>query len=142
MITKQLELNNYGNKDLGYLCFFESNKDIPFDFKRIYYIYNVPNDVNRGHHAHKKLKQILWCQYGSIEITLDDGKNKELHLLDAPNKALLVLEGIWHEMVWKIEKSVLCVAASDYYNENDYIRNYDEFLKYVKKGYWSNANQL
>jgi len=126
----------------GFLSFFEANKDIPFEIKRIYYIYNVPKDVKRGMHAHKTLQQLLWCPYGEIEIELDDGKEKNKYLLDSPEKALLVLKGYWHNMVWKKENSVLCVAASDYYNDKDYIRDYNEFLRLVKEGYWKNENQF
>lgn len=132
----------HGNADVGMLSFFESNKHIPFEIKRIYYIYNVPQGIKRGHHAHKKLKQVLWCPYGSVEVIIDDGKNKEIYLLDAPNKALLILEGIWHKMVWEKENSVLCVAASDLYNEDDYIRDYDEFLKYAKEGCWNDEDKF
>lgn len=120
---------------------FESQKDIPFDIKRIYYIYDVPINTKRGMHAHKSLQQILWCPHGIVEINLDDGIKKESYFLDSPNKALLIENGIWRDMYWKKEGSVLCVAASDYYDENDYIRDYDKFLKYIREGYWGNANK-
>lgn len=126
----------HGNEELGYLSFFESNKDIPFDIKRIYYIYDVPVGLKRGQHAHKELQQVLWCPYGEIEVILDDGKEKTVYLLDSPEKALLVFKGYWHDMYWNKEGSVLCVAASDYYSEEDYIRDYDEFLKYAQEGFW------
>ncbi|MBF7097819.1 sugar 3,4-ketoisomerase [Alkalibacter mobilis] len=129
-----------GNAQQGYLSFFESNKDIPFEIKRIYYIFDVPIESKRGMHTHKKLQQVLWCPNGEVEVLLDDGKEKKSYLLDSPEKALLVLRGYWHDMYWKKEGSVLCVAASDYYNEEDYIRDYDEFLKYVKEGYWNDEN--
>lgn len=131
-----------GSKELGYLSFFEANKDIPFEIKRIYYTYDVPVGTKRGMHAHKSLNQILWCPYGIIEVVLDDGTKKKSYILDSPEKALLVGNGIWHDMYWKKEESVLCVAASDYYNENDYIRDYDEFLKYVEEGYWKDESKL
>lgn len=133
-------LDVYGDSKLGYLSFFESNKGIPFEIKRIYYTYNVPVGTKRGKHTHKKLQQVLWCPYGEIEVVLDDGREKTSYLLDSPEKALFVHKGYWHEMYWRKEGSVLCVAASDYYNEEDYIRNYDEFLKYVKAGYWNEEN--
>lgn len=131
-----------GDSNFGYLSFFESGNDIPFEIKRIYYTYKVPINTKRGMHAHKKLQQVLWCPYGKIEVILDDGEIRETYLLDSPEKGLLVGDGIWREMIWKKEGSVLCVAASDYYNEDDYIRDYDEFLEYVKKGYWKNENKL
>lgn len=137
-----LNLKTKGNSQLGYLSFFESQKDIPFDIKRIYYTYDVPVDSKRGMHAHKNLQQILWCPYGSIEVLLDDGHSKNLYLLDSPEKALIVDNGVWRDMFWRREGSVLCVAASDYYNEDDYIRDYNEFLRYVLEGYWNNEDKL
>lgn len=125
-----------GDETIGYLSFFEANKDIPIEIKRVYYTYNVPNGTKRGMHAHKNLKQILWCPYGAIEIILDDGVSKYTYLLDKPEIGLFVGNGIWRDMYWKVDNSVLCVVASDYYNEDDYIRDYDEFLNYVKEGYW------
>ena len=135
-MNQLIKLKTRGNQDNGYLSFFESNRDIPFSIKRIYYTYNVSEGTERGMHAHKTLQQILWCPYGQIEVVLDNAKEKKSYLLDSPEKALLVLKGYWHNMYWKKEGSILCVAASDYFNEEDYIRDYDVFLKYVKKGYW------
>lgn len=142
MNIKLMKIKTKGNLDLGDISFFEAKKDIPFEIKRIYYTYNVPVETKRGMHAHKKLQQILWCPYGKIEVILDDGKTRKIYLLDSPEKGLLIGNGIWREMVWKKENSVLCVAASDYYNENDYIRDYDEFLRYVKEGYWEDENKF
>lgn len=129
-----------GNCDHGHLSFFESTKDIPFEIKRIYYIYEVPVGFKRGMHAHKKLRQLIWCPYGKVEIVLDNGFEKKNYILDSPDKALLVLQGYWREMHWVEPGSVLCVAASDYYNEEDYIRDYDEFIEYAKKGYWDHED--
>lgn len=140
MNTHLLSIKTSGNPDLGYLSFFESNRDIPFSIERVYYIYDVQVGTKRGKHAHKKLQQVLWCPYGEIEVILDNGKEKISYLLDSPEKALLVLKGYWHDMYWRKEGSVLCVAASDYYNEDDYIRDYDEFLNYVEEGYWDDEN--
>lgn len=131
-----------GTDKIGYLSFFECNKDIPFYIKRIYYIYNVPMDVKRGMHAHKNLQQLLWCPLGEIKITLDDGRMKKTYILDSPEKGLLIGSGIWREMSWIKKESILCVAASEIYNEEDYIRDYDEFLKYVEEGYWYDENKL
>lgn len=138
----ELILRPIGTEEIGYLSFFESQKDVPFDIKRIYYTYDVPINTKRGMHAHMNLQQILWCPYGLIEIILDDGKNKNSYLLDSPEKALLIGNGIWRDMYWRKKGSVLCVAASEYYNEDDYIRDYDLFLKYVKEGYWTNENKF
>jgi dTDP-4-dehydrorhamnose 3,5-epimerase-like enzyme len=142
MKTKILKIRTKLNQSKGFLSFFETNRDIPFEIKRIYYTYNVPFGTKRGMHAHKTLQQVLWCPYGEIEVVLDNGKEKNKYLLDSPEKALLVLKGFWRSMIWKKENSVLCVAASDYYNEKDYIRDYQEFLKYVQEGFWDNENQF
>ncbi|WP_313163901.1 FdtA/QdtA family cupin domain-containing protein [Sedimentibacter sp.] len=129
-----IHIRTYGNRDEGKLSFFEENKDIPFEIKRIYYIYGVKAGEKRGMHAHKKLQQVIWCPYGEVEIITDDGEQKTNYILNSPDKALLILKGHWRDIYWKKENSVLCVAASDYYDETDYIRDYDEYLYYIKKG--------
>ena len=108
-----------------------------FNIKRIYYITHVKRFTIRGHHAHKELLQIIWCPYGSIEILLDDGVDKVIYILDSPEKAIKIGPGIWREMKWLQSDSVLCVAASDYYNEDDYVRDYQKFLQMVNEGYWN-----
>jgi len=137
-----INLSRIGNQRYGFLSFFESEKDVPFEIKRVYYIYDVPAGTKRGMHAHKTLKQFLWCPYGAIKIVLDNGKEKKEYILDSPQKGLIVGEGIWHNMYWLKDNSVLCVAASDYYDENDYIRDYDEFLRLVQEAYWKDENKL
>ena len=114
----------------GKLSFFEGTRDLPFEIKRFYYIHGVPNRTMRGGHAHKQLCQMLFCPYGSIEILLDDGREKESVLLNDPCTGLVIGPGLWRDMVWHQENSVLCVAASEYYDEADYIRSYDDFLQY------------
>lgn len=118
----------------GALSFFEAERDVDFEIKRVYYITGAPKGTVRGGHAHKKLKQLLFCPYGRIEITLDDGKRKSVYLLDDPSKGLLVESLYWRTMRWLEDDSVLCVAASEYYDESDYMRSYDEFLRYLKNG--------
>ena len=118
----------------GALSFFEAERDVDFEIKRVYYITGAPQGTVRGGHAHKKLKQLLFCPYGRIEITLDDGKRKSTYLLDDPSKGLLVESLYWRTMRWLEDDSVLCVAASGYYDESDYMRSYDEFLRYLKGG--------
>lgn len=127
----QLKTCTSDQEGMGKLSFVESSHDIPFEIKRIYYIYNVDAGIHRGFHAHKLNKQLLYCPYGKIEIIVDDGKNKESVILDNPSKGLVLYPGLWREMIWQQKDSVLCVAASEYYEENEYIRNYDEFLEYV-----------
>lgn len=116
----------------GYLSFFEGNgRDFEFPIKRIYYIHGVDKGIKRGGHAHKKLKQVIFCPYGSIEILLNDGSTTESVLLDSPNKAIIIDTPLWREMVWNTPNSVLCVAASDFYDETDYIRNYKDYCEYI-----------
>lgn len=125
-----------GIKDNGYLCYLESAKTVLFTIKRVYYTYGVKEGVIRGHHAHKALEQLLICVYGAIEIMCDNGEKKEYTVLDDPAKGLYVGPGIWHTMKWLKDDSVLLVLASEYYDESDYIRDYDEFIRLVKEGYW------
>lgn len=141
-MPKIIMLKALGHDEIGYLSFFESYNEINFDIKRIYYIYGVPLDAKRGMHAHKELNQIIWCPYGKVEIILDNGIERKSYNLDTPNKGLIIERGFWRDMFWKKEGSVLCVAASDYYTEDDYIRDYDEFKKLAKKGYWANENKF
>ena len=132
LLTKK----NADNPQEGSLVFFEANKDIPFAFKRVYYTYGVKEGIIRGHHAHKALEQLLICVYGAIEIMCDDGDKKEYTVLDDPAKGLYVGRGIWHTMKWLKDDSVLLVLACEYYDESDYIRDYDEFIRLAKEGYW------
>ena len=117
----------------GNLSYFEKGKDITFDIKRIYYIYDFCEENKRGFHAHKELKQVMWCPYGIIEIYFDNGEIREKYILDEPNKILIVEDGYWREFVSLKEKSILCVAASNIYDESDYIRDYEEYLIWRKE---------
>lgn len=116
----------------GELSFFEGGHDIPFDVKRIYYISKVPEGVRRGFHAHKKLKQVLFCPYGRIQLILENANSREEIELSDPSIGVVIEEPIWREMLWLQKDSVLCVAASEYYDAEDYIRDYDEFKKFVE----------
>lgn len=131
MHTRQGE--NHGD---GSLSFIEAEHDLPFDIKRIYYIYDAEQGVQRGRHAHKLNKQLMYCPYGKIEIFVDDGENKASIILDEPSKGLILYPGVWRDMVWLQKDSVLCVAASEFYDADEYIRDYEQFLAYVrhKKG--------
>lgn len=112
----------------GYLVSLEENRNIPFSIKRVYYIYGT-NDQPRGFHAHKELQQILVCVSGSCKVKLDDGKSQSVYTLSAANEGLFVDKMIWREMYDFSNNCVLLVLASNYYDEEDYIRDYEEFLK-------------
>ena len=117
----------------GQLVALEELKDIPFHIKRVYYMYDTVEGVSRGHHAHKSLEQILICIHGSCKILLDNGTEKNIVPLERPYEGLYVSNAMWREMYDFSPDAVLMVLASDYYREEDYIRNYDEFLKYVEE---------
>ena len=115
----------------GQLVALEEHKDIPFEIKRVYYMYDTVKGVTRGQHAHKSLEQILICIHGSCKLMLDNGKEKKIVSLEKPYEGLYISNNIWREMYDFSSDAVLMVLASDVYKEEDYIRNYDEFLKFV-----------
>ena len=116
----------------GMLVALEEGKEIPFEVKRVYYMYDTVQGVRRGYHAHKCLEQILVCIHGSCKIHLDNGKETEEVELNKPYEGLYIANDIWREMYDFSADAVLMVLASVIYDESDYIRSYDEFLKYVK----------
>ena len=116
----------------GELSFFEASRDVDFEIKRIYYISKVPEGVRRGFHAHKRLKQLLFCPYGRIQLILENQNCREEIELADPSIGVIIEGAIWREMLWLQKDSVLCVAASEFYDECDYIRDYDEFKKYLE----------
>jgi len=116
----------------GQLVALEEYKDIPFNIKRVYYMYDTVEGVIRGHHAHKSLEQILICIHGSCKIKLDNGSEKKVVLLEKPYEGLYVANNMWREMYDFSKDAVLMVLASEIYDENDYIRDYEEFLNFVK----------
>ena len=103
---------------------------IPFDIKRVYYLYDVPSDAYRGGHAHKNLIQFMIPLSGSFDVLVDDGNSKKKIMLNKPNKGLLIPSGIWREMDNFSSGSICMVLASDYFNEEDYFRSYREFKKF------------
>ena len=119
--------------DRGQLVAIEAMKDLPFEVKRVYYIYDTLEGVRRGFHAHKCLQQILICVSGSCKIHLDNGTDTAEVLLDKPNRGLYISNDMWREMYDFTPGAVLLVLASEYYDEADYIRNYEDFLKYIKE---------
>lgn len=119
--------------DRGQLIAIEENKDLPFDIKRVYYIYDTLAGVRRGFHAHRNLQQILICVSGSCRIHLDNGHDTAEVTLDKPWEGLYIANDMWREMYDFTPGAVLLVLASEYYDEADYIRDYDAFLKMVQE---------
>lgn len=119
--------------DRGQLVAIEEYKDIPFEIKRVYFMYDTDTKVTRGFHAHKSLEQILFCVHGSCKVRLDNGVEKKIVSLERPYEGLYISASMWREMYDFSEDAVLMVLASELYNESDYIRDYDEFKKYVNK---------
>ena len=124
---KVIHINTIPTVNAGELSFFESSHDIAFDIKRIYYISKVPEGVRRGFHAHKSLKQLLFCPYGRIQLILENQYGREEIDLKDPSIGVVIDQCTWREMLWLQKDSVLCVAASDYYDPDDYIRDYSVF---------------
>lgn len=126
----KIELINFDimGDERGSLIALEENKNIPFDIKRVYYIFGTKENVRRGFHAHKKLNQVLVCLYGSCSILLDDGTVRKTIKLDDPSKGLVVREMIWREMFDFSKNCVLMVLASDFFDKNDYVRDYYGFI--------------
>jgi dTDP-4-dehydrorhamnose 3,5-epimerase-like enzyme len=116
----------------GSLVSIEQGKVIPFDIKRVYYIYRTGEGVSRGFHAHHTLKQVAICVAGSCRMVLDNGAAREEVILDCPTKGILIEGMTWREMHEFSDNCVLLVLASEHYDESDYIRNYDEFVAVAK----------
>lgn len=117
--------------DRGMLVALEEFNDIPFRIKRVYYMYDTKEGIVRGKHAHKSLEQILVCIHGSCKVRLDNGKEQKVVHLEKPYEGLYIANNMWREMFDFSPDAVLLVFASEVYNESDYIRDYDEFLKMV-----------
>lgn len=120
--------------DRGQLVAIEAMKDLPFAIRRVYYIYDTLPGVRRGFHAHKNLQQILVCVSGSCKIHLDNGTDTAEVTLDKPNVGLYIANDMWREMYDFTPGAVLLVLASEHYDEADYIRNYEDFIKMIKEG--------
>lgn len=131
MEIKMIQFQTHGD-ERGALVSLEEKKNIPFEVKRVYFMYGTKEGIHRGLHAHKTLKQVLFCPCGACTILLDDGNKKKCVRLDKPTEGLIIEANIWREMYDFTPDAVLTVLASDYYDENDYIRDYDEFLNYIK----------
>ncbi len=122
-----LNFSVHGNYQ-GNLVALESCKNIPFDIKRVYYIWGTEAHVTRGRHAHKTLEQVIVCLSGSCDFILDDGQHRETIHLNNPAEGLYIKHNVWREFTNFSKDCVVMVLASDYYDESDYIRDYAEFL--------------
>lgn len=125
-----IELDRHHSPRKGDISVVENGITVPFDTKRIYYLYDVPGGVNRGGHAHKALKQLIVAASGSFTVVLDDGAVKRSFVLNRPYMGLYVVPGIWRVLEDFSSGSVCLVLASEKYDADDYIRDYDEFLKF------------
>lgn len=131
MNTYKISFKIHG-KEQGSLISVEENKDVPFQIKRVYYVYGTPNGVTRGRHAHKSLEQVIICVHGSCRIKLDNGREQEIITLNRPDEGLYISHAIWREMFDFSPETVLMVLASQLYAEDDYIRDYEKFREFVK----------
>ena len=116
----------------GNITSLSNPESIPFNIKRVYYLYDIPGGESRGGHAHKNLYQLITAASGSFEVIIDDGKNKKSILLNHPYKGLLIIPGIWRELENFSSGAICLVLASEYYSEEDYFRNYQEFVNFKK----------
>ena len=131
---KEIELNQIVDEKDGVLSIAEQYKEIPFRIKRVYYIYGLKSiNAVRGLHAHKKLEQALFCINGSFKFIADDGKEKQKFFINKPNQGIYIGKELWHTMSEFSKDCIILVLASNYYDESDYIRDYGDFIKYIKK---------
>jgi dTDP-4-dehydrorhamnose 3,5-epimerase-like enzyme len=116
----------------GNITALNNSEDLPFDVNRVYYLYDIPGGELRGGHAHKELQQLIIAVSGSFDIVLDDGKNKKTVSLNRPYYGLYVIPGIWRELSNFSSGAICLVLASHKYDENDYIRDYPDFITWKK----------
>ncbi len=128
-----IELDRHYDKRLGNLSVVENGKTLPFDVKRVYYLYDIPGGEGRGAHAHRELEQLIIAASGSFTVTLDDGKCKRSFFLNRPYQGLYVKPGLWRDLVDFSSGAVAMVLASDIYKKEDYIRDYSEFIELKNK---------
>ena len=128
-----IELSRHHSDRKGSISVVQNGKTVPFDVKRVYYLYDVPGGESRGAHAHRNLSQLIIAASGSFKVTLDDGNVKRSFFLNRPYQALYVKPGIWRDLDDFSSGAVCMVLASEVYLPEDYIRDYDEFLDYRKE---------
>ncbi len=125
-----VELDKHHSDRKGNLTVVENGKTLPFDVKRVYFLYDVPGGESRGSHAHKELEQLIIAASGSFTVTLDDGRNKRSFFLNRPYHGLYIKPGIWRDIDDFSSGAVCMVLASDIYRKADYIREYDRFIQF------------
>ncbi|MDY5490186.1 MAG: FdtA/QdtA family cupin domain-containing protein [Butyricimonas virosa] len=128
-----IKLDQHHSNRKGDISVVENRITIPFDVKRTYYLYDIPGGEERGAHAHKELQQLVIAASGSFDVTLNDGNVKRTFTLNRPYQGLYVVPGMWRELNNFSSGAVCLVLASECYDEKDYIRSYDEFLRYKKE---------
>jgi hypothetical protein len=117
----------------GNITALENNKSVPFAVRRVYYLYDIPGGEARGGHAHRELMQLIVAASGSFKVLLDDGANKKIVTLNRPDYGLLVVPGIWRELMEFSSGAICLVLASDLYRADDYILEYGQFSEYISK---------
>ena len=129
-----IDLDKHHSDRKGNLSVVENGLTLPFDVKRVYYLYDVPGGESRGAHAHRELSQFIVAASGSFSVTFTDGNERRTFFLNRPYKGLLVRPGMWRDLDDFSSGAVCMVLASDIYKEEDYIRDYEEFLDFRKNG--------
>ncbi len=129
-----IELDQHRSEQKGSLTVVENGVTLPFDVKRVYYLYDVPGGESRGSHAHRDLFQLIVAASGSFNVTLSDGEAKKSFFLNHPYQGLLVAPGMWRDLFDFSSGAVCMVLASDVYKEDDYIRDYNDFLEFRRNG--------
>ena len=128
-----IELSRHHSDRKGTISVVQNGDTVPFNVKRVYYLYDVPGGESRGSHAHRELSQLIVAASGSFRVTLDDGDVKRSFVLNRPYQGLYVAPGIWRDLDDFSSGAVCMVLASDVYRAEDYIRDYDEFLEFRKR---------
>ena len=131
--TRMIEFRTFSDEKYGSLAALESGRNIPFEVRRVYYIFDVPISEQRGFHSHNKLEQVLVCVSGSVAITVSKPGETSTVLLDSPRKGLYIGPMIWRVMHDFSPGAVLLVLASEYYDESDYIRNFESYIEKAKQ---------
>lgn len=127
---KIMELDKHHSDRKGDLTVVENGVTLPFDVKRVYYLYDVPGGESRGSHAHRQLEQLIIAASGSFTVVMDDGINKKSFFLNRPYQGLYVKPGLWRDLEDFSSGAVCMVLASEVYQKEDYIRDYQEFLEF------------